>query len=225
MVTGAASRYPLYVDPSFSAKTLNWTNVLAQSPSVSFWNGQNLTDPSDPNGPIMVGDDPTYLTAARALFQMNTSSVNGKHILGATFRITEGWANSCTASEVELWLTGGISSSTTWNAQSAWNTKQASNTTAHRNGDSSCPQAQIGFNATSAVVQAAAAGWPNLTLGLQAANESETNSWKRFQKDATLQIDYNTISTVGALSTLPATSCVSGGSAPAANDPTHVLQR
>jgi hypothetical protein len=81
------------------------------------------------------------------------------------------------------------------------------------------PAGQIAFNATGAAQQAAASGWPNLTLGLRAANEGDSNSWKRFQKDASLQIDYNSISTVGAMSTTPATACVSGGSAPAANDP------
>ena len=92
-------------------------------------------------------------------------------------------------------------------------------TAAHRNGSGTCPQAQIAFNATSSVTQAAASGWPNLTLGLRAANEGDVNTWKRFQKDASLQIDYNTISTVGAMSTTPSTACVSGVSAPAANDP------
>jgi hypothetical protein len=219
MVADPGTRYPLYVDPSFTASTLNWTDPLAQSPNVSFWNGQNLTDPTDPNGPIMVGLDPMFGTDARALFQMNTSPINGKHILGATFRITEGWANSCTASDVDLWLTGAISSSTTWANQPSWTTKEASVNAAHRLGDSSCGQAQVAFNATGAVQTAAADGWPNLTLGLRAGNEGVVDGWKRFQKDATLQVDYNSISTVGALSTIPATTCVSGGSSPAADDP------
>lgn len=219
MLTSPSTSYPVTVDPSFTAKLLNWTNPLAMSPGVPFWNGQNLSDPTDPNGPIMVGLDPTYGTDARALFQMNTSPVNGKHILGATFRITEGWANSCTASEVDLWLTGGISSATTWNSQPGWTTKESSVTTAHRSGSGTCPQAQIAFNATGAVQQAAASGWSNLTLGLRAANEGDVNSWKRFQTDASIQVDYNSIPTVGPMSTSPATACVSGGSAPASNDP------
>jgi hypothetical protein len=220
MVADPATRYPLSVDPSFSATTLNWTDVLQQSPGVSFWNGQNLIDPSDPNGPIMVGHDPTYGTAARALFQLNTSSVNGKHILGATFRITEKWAYSCTASTVELWLTGGISSSTTWNNQPSWTTRQSSVSAAKKNGQSgSCGPGQLSFNATDAAVKTAANRWPNLTLGLKAASEGDATSWKRFAKDASLQIDYNSVPTVGTRSTSPATGCVTSGSAPAANDP------
>jgi hypothetical protein len=134
MLTDPATVFPVLIDPSFCAGVLNWTNPLDQSPGVSFWNGQNLSNPNDPNGPIMVGHDPTFGTPTRALFQMNTASVNGKHILGAMFRITEGWANSCTASEVDLWLTGGISSSTTWNNQPSWSTEESSVTAAHRNG-------------------------------------------------------------------------------------------
>jgi hypothetical protein len=219
MVAGAATRYPVYIDPSFTASLLNWAEVLDQSPGVSFWNGQNLVDPTDPNGPIMVGLDPTYGTPARAFFQMNTASMNSKHILGATFRITEGWANSCTASEVDVWETGGISTSTTWNNQPGWGKKESSVTAAHRNGDGSCPQGQLAFNVTGAVQDAHDQKTPNLTLGLRAANEGDANSWKRFQADATIQVDYNSVPTVGTRSTSPATACVSGSGSPASTDP------
>jgi hypothetical protein len=79
----------------------------------------------------------------------------------------------------------------------------------------------LAFDATAGVQAAAANGWPNLTLGLRGDNESDTNSWKRFYPDATLQVDYNSIPTVGTMSTNPPLSpqCVSGGGKPASNDP------
>jgi hypothetical protein len=220
MLTSAATVFPVMVDPSFTAGLLNWTDPLELYPTETNWNGQNLG--TDPNGVIEVGKDPWYLTRARAFFQMNTSPVNGKHILGATFRITEGWANSCNASEVDLWETGGISSSTDWYNQPSWIKELSALTTAHRTDHSgSCGKAQIAMDATVGVQDAAANGWPNLTLGLRGGNESDTNSWKRFYPDATLQVDYNSISTVGTQSTSPPLSpqCVSGGSHPASNDP------
>lgn len=220
MLTSPATRYPVTVDPSFTAGLLNWVDPLQLYPNEQTWNGENIG--TDSNGVIEMGKDPTYGTIARAMFQMNTSSVNGKHILGATFRITEGWANSCTASEVDLWETGGISSSTTWNNQPSWMKKLSAVTTAHRTDHTgSCGKAPVAFDATQGVVDAAASNWPNLTLGLRGGNESDTNSWKRFYPDATLQVDYNSISTVGAMSTSPPLSpqCVSGGSQPASNDP------
>lgn len=222
LVDDPAAVYPLRIDPSFTAKLLNWTEVLSQDTSggnVSFWNGQNLAPSS--YGPVMTGYYPYYNTGiARAFFQMNTASVNGKHILGATFRITENWANNCTPEEVQLWETGGISTGTTFNHQPGWN-KELSAQTVAKGWSSSCAAGVVSFGATQAAVDAAAAGWPNLTLGLRAKDESDQNGWKRFLADATLQIDYNSISSVGAMSTLPALSpqCVSGGSSPASNDP------
>jgi hypothetical protein len=220
MVTGAATRYPVYIDPSFTASLLNWAEVLDQTPGGSFWNGQNLNDPNDPNGPIMVGLDPAFGTPARAFFQMNTASMNSKHILGATFRITEGWANSCTASEVDLEETGGISTKTTWLNQPSWNdNRMSSATTAHKTGNASCPAGQVAFNVTGAMQDAHNGNWPNLVLGLRATNEGNPDSWKRFQADATIQVDYNSVPTVGTASTSPATTCVSGNGSPAAGDP------
>ncbi len=221
MLTNPATRFPVMIDPSFSASTLNWTDPLQLFPNEANWNGANLG--TDSNGVIEVGDDPVNLTAARAMFQMNTVSMNSKHLLGATFRINEGWANSCTASDVDLWITGGISSSTTWNNQPSWMTKLDSVSAARKNGQTgNCAPGPLAFNALAGVQAAATNGWPNLTLGLRAGDESDTNSWKRFQAgSATLQVDYNTIPTVGAVSTIPALSpqCVSGGSSPASNDP------
>lgn len=220
MLTSPATRFPVMIDPSFSAGLLNWVDPLQLYPNEQTWNGENLG--TDSNGVVEVGLDPYYGTIARAMFQMNTSSVNGKHILGATFRITEGWANSCTASAVDLWIVGGIGSGTTWNNQPSWMQYLSSVTAAHRTDHSgSCGTAPIAFDATAGVQAASANGWPNLTLGLRGDNEGDTNSWKRFYPDATLQIDYNSISTVGTQSTNPPLSpqCVSGGSQPASNDP------
>src|SRR5262249_33552133 len=117
------------------------------------------------------------------------------------------------------YLTGGISSSTTWNNQPSWSTKESSQNTAHRTGDGSCGAAKIGFNATGAVVQAASSGWGDLTLGLRAANEGDANRWKRFQKDATLQVDYNSIPTVGNRATSPTSTCVAGTTTPSPSAP------
>jgi hypothetical protein len=97
------TRYPVLVDPSFTASTLNWASVLSAHPSGSYWNGQNLSDPTDPYGEVMVGYYPGDPDVARAFFQMNTASMNTKHILGATFRAREGWSNSCDATEVDLY--------------------------------------------------------------------------------------------------------------------------
>jgi hypothetical protein len=217
LLTAATTRFPVTIDPSFTAGQLNWTVVHGNYPNTAFWNGNGLTP--DSNGNAMVGDDPFWLTPARSFFQMNTSAINGKHILGATFRVPEGWSSSCSAREVDLWETGGISTSTTWNNQPSWMHMEASASVAYGH-SSSCPANTVAFNATAPVRDAASSGWPNLTLGLRAANEGDTIAWKRFQPNASLAVDYNTVPSVGTRSTVPAMTCVSGTSGqPAANDP------
>jgi Concanavalin A-like lectin/glucanases superfamily len=211
MLRAATTRFPVTIDPSFNANRLNWTVVLGQSPGVSFWNGQNLSSDSHGNG--MVGDDPTFLTPARSLFQMNTSAINGKHILGATFQIPEGWASSCSAREVDLWETGGISSGTTWNSQPSWNYKAASANVAY-GWSSSCPSKTVEFNATQPVKDASNSKWPNLTLGLRAANEGDTIAWKRFQTNPSLAIDYNSIPNAPTALSAGTKGCATGSGRP-----------
>lgn len=150
------------------------------APTVAFWNGANLAD--NANGKVMVGLESEQGTTARAFFRMNTSSMNTKHILGATFRIKEKWSWSCQARPVQLWRVGPISSSTTWNNQPSWDVPQQEVNTAHGNENFGCGDADVEFNATAAVREAEANNWPDLTLGLRAANEGDAFGWKRFDE-------------------------------------------
>jgi hypothetical protein len=175
--------FPVYIDPGYTASRLNWTWVDSGSPNTSNWNS---TDNA------RVGTADSGASKRRSLFQMNTSAINGKHIISATFKANEVWSWSCTAKPVELWLTGGISSATTWNNQPAWDTKESTVTTAHGY-TSSCPSAVVSFDATAAVTRAAASGWPNLTLGLRATSETDNTQWKRFDNNPTMSITYNTV--------------------------------
>ena len=48
------------------------------------------------------------------------------------------------------------------------------------------------FTATSAMKEAAAGDWSTLSLGLQAATETDQLGWKRFSENASLRVHYNT---------------------------------
>lgn len=212
LLTAASTRFPVTIDPSFNANRLNWTVVLDQSPNVSFWNGQNLQ--SDPHGNGMVGDDPYYLTPARSLFQMNTSAINGTHILSATFQIQEGWSGSCSPRPVELWETGGIGSGTTWYNQPSWNYRAATANVAYGNTTFGCNPNTVEFDATQPVRDASNNRWPNLTLGLRASNEGDTVAWKRFQTNPSLAITYNSIPNTPTGMSVGTSGCVTGANRP-----------
>ncbi|MGW0434799.1 LamG-like jellyroll fold domain-containing protein [Micromonospora sp. NPDC003197] len=212
LLTGADTTYPVYLDPSWSGTKLAWTYVDKAYPTTKYWNSTETPAAGTHNGGS---------TVKRSYWRMDTSAVAGKHIIKATFRIKEIWAYSCTAKPVDLYLTGGISSTTTWNTRPANIKKLATLTVAKgwapSGGTSSCPAGDIEFDTTSTIVEQAAAGAANVTLSLQ-ASETDSYGWKRFANPPHLVIDYNTIPQLPtAFGTQPGTPCVSGADRPAIN--------
>ncbi|MFE9689123.1 LamG-like jellyroll fold domain-containing protein [Micromonospora sp. NPDC005806] len=191
MLTDAVTRYPVYIDPSWSGARLAWTQVWSNLPSLSFWNGAN-----DAEDEARVGYDATDGKLTRSFFRFDTTGVKGKHILGATLQTYEVWSRSCTARQVEVWATNAISSSTTWNNQPTWAYRMDYKSLA-KGFSSSCPAGGVEFNVTTQVVNAAAGGWSNVTQGLRASSTAESNkdtlSWKRFRNKPSITISYNTV--------------------------------
>ncbi|WP_225850902.1 LamG-like jellyroll fold domain-containing protein [Streptomyces sp. HPF1205] len=206
-LSAPTTRYPVAVDPSFTGSRLAWTTVDAAYPTVPYYNGANM--PANPNGQAMVGYSAEGGDLGRSFFRMNTSTVAGKHILSATFQILEKWSWSCTPEPVQLWLTGAIGSGTDWNNQPAWSTKVAEVSTAHGNEGVGCSDGSVEFNVTSMVAQAAASKWSNTTVGLRAANESDTYGWKRFDTNPTLAVTYNSVPDAPASLTIDGHACSS----------------
>lgn len=134
---------------------------------------------------------------ARSFFQMDSNNLwnTRKYIKTSTFRIKNSWSWSCDDRWVELWHTGGISSSTTWSSQdnsTMWATKLDSVNESLGYG-SSCPGGNLAFDVTSAVKDTAAKKRNNITIGLRATNEGDVFSWKKFDAGtASLTTTYNT---------------------------------
>ncbi|MGW4382510.1 FG-GAP-like repeat-containing protein [Kitasatospora sp. NPDC004531] len=211
LLSGQGTVWPLYLDPTFTpdppsqgGSALGWTYVSSAFPTTSYWNTKDDTG-------LRVGynnwESPYYV--GRTFARMSVpNSIYGARIRSSTFYATETWSPSCDASEVELWQTDAISSSTTWNKQPGWTAKSATKNVA--NGYSSkCPAASIGFDTTSVMQNAANGNWGDITLGLRATNESDGNSWKKFQPSSMrMSTTYNHVpNTPSTLTTSPATSC------------------
>jgi len=211
MLTGKDTHFPVFIDPSWSGGRLAWTQVWSNYPSTSFYNGANLGT-SEPVA--RVGYDATDGKLTRSFFRLDTTGVRGKHILQATLQTYEVWSRSCTARPVELWATGGISSSTTWSNQPAWAYRMDSKNVA-KGYSSSCPAGGVELNATTQVTNAARGGWSNITVGLKAPSTYEsardTLTWKKFRNNPTLTVVYNTVPAVPTnLTTNGSTTCVTG---------------
>ncbi|WP_377267659.1 LamG-like jellyroll fold domain-containing protein [Peterkaempfera sp. SMS 1(5)a] len=188
LLTGAATSYPLYIDPqTYTPKAGDWTMVSkywASSPQYHFngdadegvgYCGWSYCAPND---------------TKRLFYSFPTSRFAGKSILSATFVGHETWSASCGARKVELWRTKGFTSGTTWNSSSD-NWLDLLDTVNEAHGYSGCAASDVEFDATSGVKYAASHNSSTTSFGLQASDESDPYGWKRFSRDAYLRVHYN----------------------------------
>ncbi|WP_285545765.1 ricin-type beta-trefoil lectin domain protein [Streptomyces lavendulae] len=182
LLTGAQTKYPVYIDPSVAwGERQNWAWAYRSWPNNSYWNTKQ---------DVRVGYESDTNGLSRTFFQLDTANIKGALISKSTFRVKETWSWSCTATPVELWTTGPISSKTTWNNQPSKGTRLATVTAAK--GYEGCAQGNLEFDATEAAKESASKGWSSVTLGLYASNESDVFQWKRFDpKTITLETEYN----------------------------------
>ncbi|MEU6380400.1 LamG domain-containing protein [Streptomyces sp. NPDC046909] len=201
-----SATYPLYIDPTVTWSEAERTLLRSDGYADYAW-----TNGDDDEGKGM-GYCGTYVTGGyayycgsgykqRLYFEFSPASLKGKSILDATFRVTESWSMSCTASWVDLTRTDGISSSSDWPGPTHLDLMVDRYVSAGRGSacDPSQPNAAIEFNdnadetnenLTSTVKSFAAGKFSRLPLMLRAHDETDPNSWKRFKNDAVLSVKY-----------------------------------
>lgn len=201
-----ADAFPLYIDP-----TVTWNEsertVLSSDGDV-FYNFSDGTNGMSVGhcGTEVIGGVTYYCTSGtpytnRMYFEFAPDKLKGKQVVDATFAVTETWSFSCDATWVDLERTNNISSSTKWPGPTKLDQMGDRNVSAGRgdNCSPSQPRKAIEFNdnadetdenLTPTVKDFAAGKISRLTLMLMAKDESDTNSWKRFNGDAVLSVDY-----------------------------------
>lgn len=212
LLTGPDTVYPVFIDPSFKGRKKNWTLLYKKYPGSSFWNGQNFNDGTNE---ARVGYEKDSGGLSRSAFTFEFGSVlHGTSIKSADFRALQTYSYGCSSRQYNLHLTGGISSSSSWNNQPAWKETLSSQTNGHgyRTGD--CPDSWVKMNIKSAVQKGADGKWSSLTLGLRAANETDTNAWKKFMANGEnspyIEVVHNSPPrepAASAMTTTPGTSC------------------
>ncbi|WP_262379521.1 LamG-like jellyroll fold domain-containing protein [Nonomuraea sp. PA05] len=206
MLTAADTKFPVYLDPYFSAARNAWTAVWSNWPNSNYLNSSDVA---------RVGHVESQKN--RSFFQMNTgSTIHGKQIIKATLRTYETWSYSCSARKVEAWATNTISKATTWNKQPAWVTLLDTKNIAKGWG-ASCLPGGVEFDVTPQVVNAAAKNWANVTIGLRATSETDVYAWKKFKNNPSLVIEYNSIPADPLAADVwsdPGGPCVSGDDRP-----------
>jgi hypothetical protein len=189
LLNGKNTRYPVYIDPSYSAGSSsageNWTYVSSAYPTTSYWK----TTSDD----LHVGYtdwDPDYISTDESFYTENIpSQIDGATVNWADAYFDETYSPSCTAEPVQLWRTGTISRSTTDDNQPTWISELGSDSTAHGY-SSSCQSADLVYPITSTMVSAASGSWPTVTFGLKSGTSSDLG-WKKFSRIATITTNYD----------------------------------
>jgi len=193
-LTGASTVYPVYIDPTWYKVTTDisaWTQVDSAWPTQSYWKESDnlqvgLCD--------FAGCNTTF--KARSFIRMAMPSLpTDAQVNAAYLYMTNHWAPSCTPTAAQLWTTGGISSSTTWNNQPSWQSEVQQKYFAYGY-DSSCPwqSEDVTWDVSSVMQNDVANGATSQTFGIRAASESDDSQWKQFRHgtgNTQLTIHYN----------------------------------
>ncbi|MFE7646387.1 DNRLRE domain-containing protein [Streptomyces phaeoluteigriseus] len=180
LLTDDDTVYPVFIDPTIYGKTKNWTTAYKKYPSSSFYDGANYNSGTTE---ARVGFESTTWGLSRSFFRLGWStSIKGAHVSSASIKLRETYSWSCSAREMQVWLTGGISSKTTWNNQPDWKSEIGTKSFSYGY-NSSCPDAYVSYDAKSVAQDAADGGWYSMTIGLRASTEDSAYSWKKFRAE------------------------------------------
>lgn len=190
LLTAPTTRFPLSIDPTWSAGQYLWTHVNQKADTQSYWN-------YDREEGAKVG---YYDGSAlyRSLFQMRTDILNGARVIDARFDITLMHSPSGTATPVDLHASPTIDRGerTAWvdTERTHWSHKLD-----QRKGSSwgSQPDMVMGFDAPAVreyVQWAADDRRGHITFGLRAPHEGDRTQWKRFRGEtARIVVKYNNL--------------------------------
>jgi FG-GAP repeat protein len=233
LLADAAAVYPVVIDPTVVGGRNHWTELSKSDPGRSYYDAPDGTFSSTDgtNGLARVGlsDWQSPVFTMRPLFEMSTAGLQGKgKVTSAVFRLAQRWSGvDCNQGPgaVGLYWTTAITPASTWNA--SWNLdgtgwmRQIGSTSAAFRSDlagATCGPNDVTFDITAHASAISLGCCSAVTLGLKAIDESNHNSWKRYLNDAanspTLIVTYDATPVVGARSTVPATTCVTGASRP-----------
>lgn len=189
--------YPVTIDPTPDLSASKDTYVQQDFPTTSYG-----TDTELKSGTYNGGTD-----KARSFLRFGLSEINGTQILSATMRLWENWSYSCDPSAVEVHrLNSSFTNQTTWNSQPSYGAVYASDSVA-KGYSSSCPNGWIELRdggTDGRKLDDLVQGWADGTIdnegvAVRAANEGNSNGWKKFNSDNTsghqpiLRVTYNSI--------------------------------
>ncbi len=164
--------FPVTVDPTYASATV--------APSFDTFVQTSVDSDLSTWVDLRVGKNGTHIE--RTFFNFPTSGFHNKDIVSASLSLYQYGAMTCTPTAINLYATGGTSTSTNWANQPAMRSTPSGTATFSRGFSSSCVAGRTSIPMTDLVREwAAATQFPGAGVGLKAANESDVNFWKRFR--------------------------------------------
>lgn len=232
--------YPVYIDPDQTVKRTDWLYVSSAHPSTEYYkfkDDEGVGRCSNWGGNLCSSSP--YTNRMYFKFTPVKADWADRVISKVKFTAVETWSFSCTASWVNLNLVdaAAVDSGTNWNNKPKDGDLMVDRKVAYGRGkacDPPAPASPVEFadnkdeaneNLTATVRTKLKAGAP-IAFSLNANDESDGNSWKRFEGDtAKLTVTFNTQpgKPYGEKTTSPVTGCVTGASRPFVRDATPDL--
>jgi hypothetical protein len=208
LLQGSSTVYPVYIDPEVNTQAPDSWSDVAKSGDGSTWGDWEYSssdfggvragvecDPDSSGKCIDPNPDSTWVKYRSFLNFSVPSSIWDSGYVDAQLQTTMKWAWSCSpGTQVDLYYSDHADRGMTWPGPAEkWYLDDT--TRAYRNGDSSCNQNSVNFDASGAAKSAANNHDGSITLELRANDYDESNwnvySWRRFAASSmNLQINY-----------------------------------
>ncbi|MFF0090800.1 hypothetical protein ACFYSF_12690 [Streptomyces canus] len=185
------TRFPVYIDPTWnphyaSGAKQHYVETQQGCPTAKNYDSTQYGDPG-----VGYNSWSGCIGGERSYFQLAVpSAIYGAHIVSATVNAKENYSASCSlSSDIYLYWSGAISSSTTWNSKPSLTSKLATKSF----GPACTSEPSGGFSVTSTIAKGAAAQWKSWTFALvnSQSGSGDGNYFKRFDNNPSMSIEYN----------------------------------
>ncbi|MCX4457854.1 hypothetical protein OOK58_38590 [Streptomyces sp. NBC_01728] len=187
----AHTRYPVFIDPTWnphyaSGAKQHYVETQQGCPTAKNYDSTQYGDPG-----VGYNSWSGCIGGERSYFQLAVpSAIDGAHVVSATVDVKENYSASCSlSSDVSLYWSGAINSSTTWNTKPSLTSKLAT-----KNFGPACTsEPSGGFSVTDTIKKGAQVPWKSWTFALvNSQNGSgDGNYFKRFDNNPSMSIEYN----------------------------------
>ncbi|MBT2487694.1 DNRLRE domain-containing protein [Streptomyces sp. ISL-96] len=187
--------YPVFIDPSVSKHTNDWTTAYSRHPNAKFYNGKNFNKGGTHEA--RVGFESDTWGTSRSFFTIDwDDDLAGATVSKAKLTALNTYSWSCQKRSMSVHLTGTINSKTNWkNAPSMSDGNKIGRDSFAYGWKSSCGDDYVSFDVKSTAQRAVSKGWPTMTIGFKATDEDSQYSWKKFQanggSDPYVDLSYN----------------------------------